>query len=152
MSWLSPSRWLLYGALIGSLVLGYTAWADHIGDQREATVRAEYTAAALTATQAARTREQDLQTKVKEAIHAAKTRETKLAADAGRARSESERLRGDLASIRRDLPSLADDAVRRYADSASVVFDQCVREYQSVAADADRLASERQTMMAAWPK
>lgn len=42
MSWLSPYRWLLLGALIAALTLGYFAWADHIGDKREATVRAAY--------------------------------------------------------------------------------------------------------------
>jgi len=42
LSLLSPGRWLLYGALAGALVLGYFAWADHIGDVREATVVARY--------------------------------------------------------------------------------------------------------------
>lgn len=42
MSWLSPTRWLLIGGLVLALTLGYFAWADHIGDVREANVRAEY--------------------------------------------------------------------------------------------------------------
>lgn len=42
LAWLSPGRWLLLGALLGALVLGYFAWADHIGDVREGQVRAQY--------------------------------------------------------------------------------------------------------------
>lgn len=42
LAFLSPGRWLLYLALAGALVLGYFAWADHIGDVREAKIRAQY--------------------------------------------------------------------------------------------------------------
>jgi hypothetical protein len=42
LAFLSPGRWLLYLALAAALVAGYFAWADHIGDMREAKVRAEY--------------------------------------------------------------------------------------------------------------
>lgn len=45
LAWLSPGRWLLIGALLAALVLGYFAWADHIGDKREAAVTARYNAA-----------------------------------------------------------------------------------------------------------
>ena len=152
LAWLNPGRWMLYAALAAALLLGINRWNAHQREVGRDEIRAEVTAAALVATQAARTREQALQTKVNEAIQNAKNRETKLAADAGRARSESERLRGDLATIRGELPRLARYAVNRYADAASVVFDQCQRSYQDMAADADRLASDRQTLMDAWPR
>ncbi|MES2909846.1 MAG: hypothetical protein V4718_00570 [Pseudomonadota bacterium] len=42
LAWLNPGRWLLYLALAAALVVGYFAWADHIGDVREAKVRADY--------------------------------------------------------------------------------------------------------------
>lgn len=42
MAWLNPGRWILYLALAGALVAGYFSWADHIGDKREAQVRAQY--------------------------------------------------------------------------------------------------------------
>lgn len=42
LTWLNPGRWLLYLALAAALVAGYFAWADHIGNVREAKVRAEY--------------------------------------------------------------------------------------------------------------
>ena len=42
LAWLNPGRWILYLALAAALVAGYFAWADHIGDKREAQVRAQY--------------------------------------------------------------------------------------------------------------
>ena len=45
MSALNPYRWLAAAAVLALLVLSYGFWADHIGDEREAAVRAKYTAA-----------------------------------------------------------------------------------------------------------
>lgn len=45
LAWLNPYRWLLAAALVAALVAGYFAWADHIGDVREAAVTARYNAA-----------------------------------------------------------------------------------------------------------
>lgn len=42
IAWLNPGRWMLYAALAAALVVGYFAWADHIGDVREGQVRAQY--------------------------------------------------------------------------------------------------------------
>lgn len=47
-TWLDPYRWLLYLALFGALVLGYFAWADHVGDVRETKVRDQYAKQAKT--------------------------------------------------------------------------------------------------------
>lgn len=89
---------------------------------------------------------------VESAKNAAITREKKLLVDAGRSRAAADRLRDDLATARVILPGLTRAAVERYADAASVVFNECVREYRDVAAQADRLASDRQTLMEAWPR
>lgn len=42
LAFLNPGRWMLYAALAAALVVGYFAWADHIGDVREGQVRAQY--------------------------------------------------------------------------------------------------------------
>lgn len=107
---------------------------------------------ALKNEQAHRAKEQALTKKLNEAQHAAKERETILLADAGRARTESERMRGDLAAIRTQLPSLTEQAIRRYADAGSVVFDQCQRRYQELAAIADQCHSDVKTLEDAWPR
>lgn len=113
---------------------------------------AEYTAQALKADQAARAREQALQAKVTKAQDDSKLRETKLAADAAASRAAANGLRDDLATIRNSLPSLARDAVNRYADTASVVFQECADRYSELAAKTDAIASERQTLIEAWPR
>ena len=152
MNWLNPYRWLLAGGLIAALVLGYGLWADHIGDTREATVRAEYTAAALVASEAARAKESAWQTQLQKAQDEATKRQTKLAADAAAARAASDSLRDDLAVVRAGLPALTREAVDRYADTASLVFLECVREYQGLAKAADGHAGDQQTLDGGWPK
>lgn len=86
------------------------------------------------------------------AQNTARVRDVALRRDADLARAESDGLRDDLATVRRQLPSLAIDAVRQYADAASVVFDQCSRRYQEVAGNASGHTSDVKTLEDAWPK
>jgi hypothetical protein len=151
-SWLNPYRWLLAGALIAALVLGYGLWVDHIGDTREATVRAEYTAAALVAGEAARAKESAWQTQLQKAQNEATKRQKTLAADAAALRTERNGLRDDLATVRASRPGLARDTLERYANASAIVFADCTRSYSGLAQDADRLATERQTLIEAWPE
>jgi len=144
-----------YGLFAGFL-LALGVW--HLADKSKAVndaleqLKGEYIASALVASEKARRQEQQLQTKVQEAKNAAAIREKTLLADAGRARIAVDRLRDDLATTRVILPGLTRAAVERYADAASIVFDQCVNEYRDMAAQADQLASDRQTLIDAWPR
>jgi phage replication-related protein YjqB (UPF0714/DUF867 family) len=106
----------------------------------------------LKASEAARAAEKALQAKVTKAQDEAKKRETKLAADAATASLVNDGLRDDLAAVRASLPGLNRDAVNRYAQTASIVFEQCSRRYSDMAANADRFASDRQTLIESWPK
>lgn len=75
------------------------------------------------------------------------------------------RLRADAASSRDAVGRLshaADEALSRAqathaaclvtASAQSVVLNQCANEYRSVAEDADRAISDRQTLIDSWPK
>jgi len=42
LAWLSPGRWLLYGAFVAALVLGYFSWRTHERDVGAATVQARW--------------------------------------------------------------------------------------------------------------
>jgi hypothetical protein len=42
LAWFNPGRWLMLAALCLALMAGYFAWADHVGDVREATVNARW--------------------------------------------------------------------------------------------------------------
>lgn len=144
-----------YGLVFG-LLAALGVW--HLADKSKAVddaveiVRAEYITAALAASESAREKEKALNLSVERAKDDALKREKILLADADRADATAGRLRDDITRIRASLPGLTDAAVRRYADAASVVFDQCVSEYRSLAAQADRLANDRQTLIDAWPR
>lgn len=148
---LLPLRFWLYLGLFTALMLG--AWRVHhvIDAQGYNRAKAEYTALALKAEGAAHEREQQLRDNVTKAENEFKTRETILAVAADTARTDSERMRGDLTSLRKRLPGLAEAAVRRYADTASAILDECQRSYQTMAATADRLDNDNQALRAAWP-
>jgi seryl-tRNA synthetase len=152
VSFLLPWRWLLFGLIAAALITGVLQLdksRQSIGYDRAV---AEYTAQALKADQAARAREQALQAKVTKAQDDSKLRETKLSADAAAARRAVSGLRDDLAAIRASLPNLARDAIERYADTASVVFQECADQYSALAAKVDAINSERQTLIDAWPR
>lgn len=148
----SPYRWLAALAMLAGLVLGYGFWADHIGDTREAKVRAEYTATALVAEQAARAKEQALQTQIEKAQHDAKIREKKLAADAAAARGAADSLRDDLKTARSRLSQATRPALIEYSDASSELLIDCSRRYQELAVKADGHASDAVMLLEAWPR
>ena len=144
-----------YGLFAGFL-LALGVW--HLADKSKAVdnalelMRGEYIAAALVASESARQKEIALNLSVESAKNAAAIREKTLLDDAGRSRLAADRLRDDLATARVILPGLTRAAVERYADAASIVFNQCVNEYRDMAAQADQLANDRQTLIDAWPR
>lgn len=152
LAWLNPGRWLLYLALAGALVAGYFAWADHIGDVREAAVRAEYAAKTLVAEQAARAREQALQFQVTKAQNDAQARQTILVADAARTAVVANSLRNQLAIARRDLSSASIASTRKYATTLNDVFGECTAGYSALARQADGHASDSLMYQQGWPK
>ena len=87
-----------------------------------------------------------------EAIKAAEQRAAKNAAAADSARRAADGLRDTLYSFRASLPSLSAAAVIERADTAAELLGACASAYQDVAAAADRINSDRQTLMDAWPK
>lgn len=138
-------------ALSASFAAGWS-WNGSRHDAEIANIRQADAAAALAAEQTARVKEQSLAKQLNEARNAATKRETQLRADAGRARNAADGLRDDLAAIRSSLPSLADDAVRQYADTAAELLSECSGDYQRMAEAADRHANEKQELIDAWPK
>lgn len=152
MSWLSPGRWLLYGALL------ITVWLGVMGlDQARQAIgynkaQAEHTTLALQASEAARAKEADWQAQLQKANQDAKIRTNKLQADAAVATAASNSLRNDLSTLRANLPTLTRQAVEHYADTASELLTDCGRRYQDMASQADKHAADQQTLEASWPK
>lgn len=152
MSWLSPGRWLLVGAFVAALLLG--VWRLDMSRQQIGYDRAqdEATVKALAAEKAARTKEQAMQATTTKAIKDAQARQTKLQADATASRRAADSLRSDLATANRRLSTAPRDAVAEYATTANLVFAECSRAQQELAAKADGHASDVRLMQEAWAK
>lgn len=86
------------------------------------------------------------------AIEEARKRAQANAAAAAAARRDADSLRAQLDSVPARIAAATDSAVREYAHAASVVFAECVRSYQELAAAADGHANDARLMREAWPK
>lgn len=79
-------------------------------------------------------------------------RAKKLETDATAARIAADGLRNDLAGLRSRIPQLTEQAIRSYADSASIVLSECINEYRTLAEQAGRIDNDRSKLEEAWPK
>lgn len=131
-------------------LLSLTHWKAYLmgGDS----VRVEWQSERIEFDKAARAKEQTYTKQLEEARNEATKREAKLRTDAAVARRSADGLRGDLEELRRQLPDLAADACRQRADTLAELFGSCTEDYRGLAETADRLNSDRQTLMDAWPK
>lgn len=137
--------------LAATFVAGCVTGREQVQDKWDAD-KAIRLQAALVADMAARTKEQSLITKLSEAQNAATEREKKIRADYDAAHRAALGLRDTVAALRRELPSAAADACRVTADATLAVFGECSAQLGEVAAAADSLASDRQTLIDAWPR
>jgi hypothetical protein len=141
-------------ALLISAVLAFgagwqvQAWRYDARDNAQAEQQAQ---AHTAATQEARRIEQSRSRNIQEAQNAATLRNRTLLADADRARTESERLRGDIAAIAR-LPDESAAARAEHPRAAGELLAECSRSYQELAGKADGHANDAVTIRSAWPK
>ena len=115
-------------------------------------IRAAQAEAVNTATREARAQESARFKGVQDAQAAAQTRAQVARRDADRARSELDRMRDTLSATRGGVPGESPGACTVRADSAGELLAQCAGAYQGLAEVADRLDSDRRTLIEAWPK
>lgn len=136
MSWLNPTRWLLYGGLLLALLVGYAAWERHIEAKGYERAQAEYTAAALKASEAARAKEQALTIANQGVDRAYQVEKTRRAAAE---RVAADRLRDlEAAIVERGTP----EAISRINGTGGLereLLGNCAQTVQSLAIEADRL-------------
>lgn len=155
LAFLNPARWALYLALAASVLGGYLYWQHHEREIGAAPYIAQLATMRIAADQAQAHNlqiQQTLEQNVKDAQNESLKRAEILQANADAAAHSADSLRNQLAAVRREMPGLTEAAVRRYADTASVVLAECTAEYQEVAADAGRSLNAAQTLIEAWPK
>jgi len=144
----------LAASFLGAAIAFAGAWQAQswrYGEQIEA-MKFEQSEAAHKLFEAAQREQDRLQAKKDEALNAAKKRETQLRIDAADSRYQLDRLRLELANGIDRMPSESCNATRERSKAVSELFGQCATEITGLAETLDRVESERQTLIQAWPK
>jgi cytochrome bd-type quinol oxidase subunit 1 len=140
--------------VLGAALAGVGAWQAQAlrYDARISDMQQAHAQAIADAAQKAMDQTLKMQRTKDAAIQQAETRAAQNAAAAAAARRTADGLRDTLYQFRASLPSLAPAAVIERADTAAELLGACAAEYQDVAAAADRINSDRQTLIDAWPR
>ena len=144
-----PTPYLLAGALAVGLLTGWTANGWRLNSKIDQMVL-EHTQAVQVATQAALDETTRMQREKDNAVAQAQAQAKSNAAAADAARLERDGLRDDLAASRTTFADSTHTSLAAYADTLSVVFEQCTKEYSDVAAKADGHALDTTTLFTAW--
>ncbi len=141
-------------ALLGAALAATGAWQVQgwrLG-QQIATMRQAAAESEAAAVREARATESRRFTNVQEAQNAAQKRAQSARADAAAARTELDRLRGDLAAGAGRTASESPAACTVRADTSGELLGQCAAAYLELAGKADRHASDARTLIEAWPR
>ena len=149
MSYTHAAAGIAGAVLAGVLAWNVQAWCY---DAQISSIQAQHARESAKAQADVRAQELAFNQRLQDAQNAATKRETKLRADVADARRSVDGLRGTLYEFRASLPNAAPATVIARADSAAELLGTCADEYRSVAEAADRIASDRQTLIDAWPK
>lgn len=143
---LSPRLWI---ALAIAGVLAFTHFTAY--RKGKANVTAAWDLDKARANSEARSLEQARQRRADEAAQLAAARAHRITADASNARAELNRMRSELDATR-DFAAQSSSSAAKSVAALSDVFEQCSREYQSLAEIADRHSSDAVNLREAWPQ
>ena len=144
-----PNPYLLAGALAVGLLTGWTANGWRLNAKIDEMVL-EHTQAVLVATEQAAAETVRMQKEKDAAIQKAVIQAQRNMADAASARDERDRLRDDLVASRSAFADATDASLVKYANTLSIVFEQCTKEYSELAAKADGHATDAENLFSAW--
>jgi septal ring factor EnvC (AmiA/AmiB activator) len=144
-----PTPYIAAGALAVGLLTGWTANGWRLNSKIDQMVL-EHTQAVQVATQKALDETTRMQREKDDAVAKAQAQAKSNAAAADSARAERDGLRDDLAASRTTFADSSHASLAAYADTLSVVFEQCTKEYSDVAAKADGHALDTTTLFTAW--
>lgn len=147
-----PAEILAVLAIFGVLVLGVVVAAEHQREIGRTEVRAEWDRANLAGEKAAADKERLWQGQVNLATKGGNDREEAIKTMAGAASGAAVGLRNATAEINRALSSYSADALRSVASAYGDVFTECQDRRRELATESERLNSEKQTLIEAWPK
>jgi hypothetical protein len=143
---------LVFGALAAGAVYEAHQFLEHERDIGRNEVRAEYVKQLADAKDAARLREQQLQSQVNEANQHAQERDQTIQALAARTGVSTNGLRDTIAAIGSSMSGATADALRNTARTYGDVLAECAARRGELAITAERLNSEKRTLIEAWPQ
>lgn len=153
---LSPYKLLVEVAVVGSLVIGagvaLHGFLEHERDIGRNEIRAEYAQKLQEEKDRAKKREDELSGQVADAVKKGNDREITIRTLAAANSNASIGLRDTTAGIRNSLSSLSADALRSVASAYGNVLTECQSRRGEVAEAAERLNSEKQILIDAWPQ
>jgi hypothetical protein len=144
-----PLPYVVAVSLGVGLLTGWTANGWRLNGKIDEMVL-EHTQAVQVATQKALDETTRMQREKDNAVAKAQEQARTNAAAANSARVERDGLRDDLAASRTTFADSSHTSLAAYADTLSVVFEQCTKEYSDVAAKADGHAADTATLFNAW--
>lgn len=147
-----PAEILAVLALLGALIFGVVMAAEHQRQIGRDEKQAEWTTANLMAERAAAAQTKLWQDKLDLASKGGNEREQTIKALAASASGAASSVRDTSAAISRALSTYSADSLRAVAGAYGDVFTECQDRRRGLAEEAERLNSEKQTLIEAWPK
>jgi hypothetical protein len=139
-------------ALAVGAIYGVHQFLEHERDIGRQEVRAEYAKQLAEAKDAARQRETELTAQRDKAIENANTRDETIRTLAARAGVPINGLRDTIAAIGNSVSSATADALRATARTYGDVLTECSARRGELAVEAEKLNSEKRTLIEAWPQ
>ena len=142
-----PGLWLAF--LLACAISGAAGFFKG-NDYGKSAIKAEWSASVAQANIEARQMEQRRQSNVDQAARAAGARAAGIRADSARAGDALERLRGAVAAKHRADESAA--AANHRADALGILLVESGEALREMALSCDRIVSDRQMLLDAWPR
>lgn len=142
----------VFGALAGGVILGVHLVLDHQRDIGRAEVQARWDKQIAADKDAARVRTDQMAAQVSNAVTQGAKRDETIQALAATVAASSGSLRDAIAKTNGGVPSLSVDALRALTSTYGQLLGECEGRRAAVAGEAEKLNSEKRTLMEAWPE
>jgi hypothetical protein len=143
---------LIFGALAGGAIYGVHLVLEHQREVGRNEVRAEWDRANTAAEKASLAQSEAWRGARDAAVNEGAKREETIRSLAATSAAAASGLRDAVARIDRSLPDYSADALRALTGTYGQLLDECSGRRREVAEEAERLNSEKRTLIEAWPQ
>jgi hypothetical protein len=141
----------VFGALVAGVVHGSHQFLEHERDIGRQEVRAEWDRQIAVDKEAARIQSAELLAQRDTAATEGAKREETIRSLAASSAAAAGGLRDAVAKINRAVPDYSADALRALTGTYGQLLEECAGRRREVAEEAERLNSEKRTLIEAWP-